>query len=1089
MKRGIALSAALALLAAAPAPAQTTLATITGTVNDATGAVLPGATITAVHIATGLKFTAQTNEAGVYTLPQLREGAYDVRFTAQGFQEAVLKGVQLVSRDVRRLDATLTIGSVETSIEVTAGATLIETETGRISGTKGAYELKTLPLNTRSLNAFFATIPGMGEASTVTATRRFSGSRRNQSDIAVDGISITASNGTQITPLMQYIESFEEVRVDTANNTAENATVGTVTIISKSGTNDLHGSAFDYYVTPFFRARDPFEAQRGTGISHSPGFSVGGPVYLPKIYNGRNRTFFFASFETSRGSARTQNLNPTVPIEPWRRGDFSALLPGTVIRDPFNNNQPFAGNRMPEARLNPTSVKIQNRFYPLPNFGNTGVLASNNYREQKVRAFDPNTYFTTRIDHRLPDDSMLYGRYTWQRSRTLEYTGNLPTIGQQWRQRNTRNALLSYTRPLRPNLLNEARWGVSFTNEPRYGPIRGLEIVKELGLTGFRPDLPDLPGVFNMGWAGIGLTGITQQVYSNPAFYNLTNFIQNHLSWFRGRHTIKAGFLFTHAKAGDLSASNDLYGNMTFSNRYTNHPYADFLLGIPTTARRAAPPVEDLFTRWAYDFFVTDDFKWTPRLTVSIGARYEVHPAWAPISGNVALFDINTGNVVVADGALGRVSPLAPPGYLNVVEAKSVGLPGKRLLLNDRNNIAPRLSIAYRPWGNSTVIRAGFGVFYDLVPRRASTNGSPFVVNEPAYTNPTPNPTVILPLIFPSTGSGLPTTVGLPGAVRTDIQIPYSMQYNFTIEHERWRNGFRISYVGTNTRQGEYNYNINAPVPDTRPFVDKPRPFPRYPGINYTTNGAGHQYNGLNLEVKRRFANGLLYDFTYVWARDIGDLERDQSQENPFDRRRERAVWEDIPAHRFTGDFVYELPFGKGKQRLNATRLQDAVFGGWELSGVFGAQTGYFLTPLWSGPDPVGTAQTASRTPANVTIRPNVLRNPNLPDGRTLDRWFDVGAFTAPTPGFFGSAAKGIVVGPGSWNINTGVAKNFSFGERTRLRWELTATNIANHPNWNNPGMNISAAATAGVISGAGDNTGFDQAGARTFRMGLRVEW
>jgi hypothetical protein len=1080
----------LCLLAVAAALAQTTLATITGTVTDASGAVLPNATVTATHADTGFKYTAKTNDAGVYTLSQLREGTYEVRITAEGFNETVLKHVQLVSRDVRRLDAGLQIGSVTTSVEVTAGATLIETETGRISATKSAYELKTLPLNTRSLNAFFATIPGMGEASTVTATRRFSGSRRNQSDIAVDGISITASNGTQITPLMQYVESFQEVRIDTANNTAENATVGAVTIVSKGGTNELHGSAFDYYVTPFFRARDPFEAQRGTGISHSPGFSVGGPVVLPKVYNGRNRTFFFTSFETSRGSVRTQNLNPTVPLEAWRRGDFSALLPGTVIRDPFNNNQPFSGNRIPAERLNATSLKIQNRFYPLPNFGNTSVLASNNYREQKVRDFDPNTYFTTRVDRRLPDDSTLYGRYTWQRSRTLEFTGNLPTIGQQWRERNTRNALLSYTKALRPTLLNEARWGVSFTNEPRFGPIKGLENVRELGLTGFRPDLPDLPGVFNMGFTGLGLTGVTQQVYSAPAFYNLTNFVQDHISWFHGRHSIKAGFMLTHAKAGDLSASNDLYGNMTFSNRFTNHPYADFLLGLPTTARRAAPPVEDLFTRRAYDFFITDEIKVTPKLTVSAGVRYEIHPAWSPISGNAAIFDIGTGRVVVADGSLSRVSPLVPAGYLDIVEASSAGLPGKSLLFTDKNNFAPRLSIAYRPWGNSTVIRAGFGIFYDLVPRRVSTNASPFVVNEPAYTNPSPNPTVILPLIFPSTGSGLPTTVGLPGAVRTGIQIPYSMQYNFTIEHERWKNGFRLSYIGTNTRQGEYNYNINSPAPDTRAYIDKPRPFPKYPGINYTTNGAGHQYNALNAEVHRRFASGLLYDFTYVWARDIGDLERDQAQENPFDRRRERGVWEDIPSQRFTGDFVYELPFGRGKKWLGATRVHDLVFGGWELSGVFGAQTGYFLTPLWTGPDPTGTAQTSSRTPANVTIRPNVIRNPNLPESqRTIDRWFDVNAFTAPTSGSFGSAAKGIIVGPGSWNINTGVAKNIALTERLRLRWEITATNIANHPNWNNPGLNISTAASAGVITGAGDNTGFDQAGARTFRTGLRVEW
>ncbi|HLJ44645.1 MAG TPA: carboxypeptidase-like regulatory domain-containing protein [Bryobacteraceae bacterium] len=315
--------------------AQTTFATITGSVTDPSGLAIPAAHITAVQAESGYKYEAQTNEAGVYTLPNLLAGTYRVTVNAAGFKDADVKDVELASRDVRRLDVTMQIGQVATTVEVSGGgATLVETETARISQTRTADDMERLPLNTRSLTSFLSLSPGVGTASTVTSTRRYAGSRRNESDISVDGVSTTASNGTQISPLTNYIESFSEARVDMANNTAENAPIGEVTVVSKSGTNELHGSAFDYYVTPMFRARDPFAPQRASGISHRPGGAIGGPVVLPHLYNGHNKTFFYFSYETSQGSITQQLLNPGVPLAPWRTGDFSALLPTTVIRIP-----------------------------------------------------------------------------------------------------------------------------------------------------------------------------------------------------------------------------------------------------------------------------------------------------------------------------------------------------------------------------------------------------------------------------------------------------------------------------------------------------------------------------------------------------------------------------------------------------------------------------------------------------------------------------------------------------------------------------------------------------------------------------------
>ena len=334
------------LLSSLPGLAQTTFATITGTVTDATGSVIPNITVSATHVATNIATTAPSNDAGVYTLPQLKEGEYRVSAKGPGFKEFVAQGIVLAARDYRRVDVRLEVGAVETVVEVQGGATLIETETARISDTKTADLMKTIPLNTRSIWAFLSLSPAVLQAGGGSSTIRFAESRGNQSHWAIDGT--TMSDGvdeTQIGPLANYIEWIQELKIDVSNNTAEFGTIGQVTSISKSGSNTLHGSAYDYYTTPWFRARNPFALARGTGISHGPGASVSGPVYIPKIYNGKDKSFFFFGYETSRGSAVTQSINPTVPPAPWRQGDFSTLA--TALVDPFNNRVPFADNRIP----------------------------------------------------------------------------------------------------------------------------------------------------------------------------------------------------------------------------------------------------------------------------------------------------------------------------------------------------------------------------------------------------------------------------------------------------------------------------------------------------------------------------------------------------------------------------------------------------------------------------------------------------------------------------------------------------------------------------------------------------------------------
>lgn len=1066
---------------------QTTFASITGTVTDSTGAATAGAVVEAIHLRSNYRYAARSNESGTYTVPNLLEGEYTLRVRHPGFQEFVVQDIQLIARDQRRIDIELRVGSVETRVEVTAGATLIETETARIGDAKSNATLNALPLNTRSLYSFLALTPGV-LAATGQATRRFAGSRINQSDQSIDGITVSNGfDGTQISPLVDYIESFAEVRVDLANNTADIGSIGQVTVISKSGSNEFHGSLFTYYSTPGFRARDPFAAERPAGILHQPGFSVGGPVVLPKIYNGKNRTFFFGSFETSRGSNILQLLNPTVPLPSWRAGDFSGLA--APIRDPFGG-APFPQNRIPASRLNPVSIRYQDRFWPLPNFGDPNVFTAQNFREQRSRPFDPNTYWTTRIDHRFGEKGFLFGRYTWNRSYNRPFESNLPTVGQLWNVRDTRAFNLSYTHTFTSNLVSETRWGYAWNDNPRHGPTMGSELARELGLAGLVDNLPGINGILDVSFAGLAVTQVTQTQWRHPGFANFAQQYQQHLNWYRGRHAVKGGFQFSRVNFRDQQANDAMFGRINFSNRFTGHPYADFLFGIPTNMNRAFPPVLQDRTRWAYEFFITDDWKVTPKLTLNIGMRYEVKPGWTEGAGMQALFDIGTGSVVIPDGAGARVSPLMPAGFVPIAEASSLGYAAATLIRTDMNNWAPRIGLAWRPFGPNTVLRAGYGIFYDVVPRALAAGGSPFVLNEPLFTNPAGNPQVILPRVFPDQGGAL-STITLPAAVRQDIRLPFSMQYNFTLEHQRWSTGFRLSYIGTNTRQGEWGFNINSPLPGPAPFVDKPRMFPRYPGITYFGNGAGHQYHSLQAEAERRFSNGFGYQVSWTWARDIGDLDRGQSPENPFDRRRERGVWTDIPTHRVTGNMMYELPFGKGKPFLsNGNRVVNLVAGGWELSAAYNYHSGLFLTPQWIGPDPVGIAFTTSRTPPNVTLRPDILRDPNLPrDQRTPGRWFDVSAFAPPQPGSFGTSARGTIIGPDSMVWSFALMKTFPIGERARIRADILAANALNRANYSAPNVNIADFGAVGVIGGVGGTATLDGSGARALRAGLRFEW
>lgn len=1065
---------------------QSTTATITGHVTDPAGAAVANASVEATQIQTNFRYTAVSDENGLFVIPKLQDGTYRLSIKAGGFQEFRVGDIILAGRDTRRVDAALRLGTVDTVVEVRGGATLIETESARLAATQDREVMRALPLTLRRAWDYFTMTPNIERTGGFQI--RFSGTGNLQGDATIDGTTVAGAFASPIGPLLDRTELVQEMRVDQAQNSAEFATMGQVAMVSRAGSNDWHGVVADYYSTPAFRARNPFTDARDSTRRHQFIFSAGGPVWIPKIYNGRNKTFFFWTLEIAQGSKNVQQLVRGVPLDRWRNGDFGDIA--TPIRDPFNNNAPFAGNRIPDSRINATSRRYQTDFIPTPNFGDTGVFSPTNYRTTWLLPFVAQPTQTFRGDHRFNEKHQIYGRYTGVRWNFDGPETSLPTLGTGAKAPNFRKMdtlTFAHTWTASSRLLNELRYGLSSQRWPQGTTINGQQMVNDYGLRGLAPNLPSVGGIHRVFFDQLGISAVTSRATCDPCDQQAAHSIYQTLTWIQGKHTMKMGVNLRHSRFQQMRQPDALFGQTRFSTRFTGHTYADFLLGIPTTMSRAFAAVEQNQYRWTQGYFFTDEWRLNPKLTLTLGLRWDAQTPWGEANNLLAVFDVPTGKIVVPNGMLGRVNPLFPRGYVDVVEASAANRPD-RLIRADWNNWQPRFGFAYRPW-NNTVFRGGFGLAYNQAPRGVATAGLPYVLNEPDYTNPLVNP-LAFPVVFPATGPGGPASVSIPNSVKPDIKIGQVIQYSFTAEHQRWDTGFQLNYTGTGTRHGVWGYDVNSPLVSSELYVNKARRFPNFPSINFFDNGAGHQYHAFTAMAERRARGGLYFRTYYTWAKDIGDLEDGQMAEYAFDRRRERAWWERMPLHRWSFSSMWDLPYGKGKKwGSSANRWVDGIFGGWQLSTIAAIEGGRALTPFWSGPDPTGTRFTPNATRPVVTIRPDRTGNPNL-DNPAVDRWFDINAFAGPGVGAFGSAPKGAITGPGVRVMHNSVAKHFTIKERARVRLEFLATNTLNHPNWADPNTNITAAGVAGRVTNVTDrNAKFDSAIPREIQGQIRLEW
>ena len=1063
-----------------------TFVTITGVVQDPSGAVVPGASIEATQTQRSFKYTAQSNDAGQYTLANLLEGTYMLVVRAAGFRDFKAENIIVTNGDIRRVDAILAMGTAATSIEVAeaaAGATLIETETARIADTRDREVYYKYPLGDDALFSVMVYAP----QATFTSNwnLRLAGSTEVMQTI--DGADTNSPTGGWEPTVVGRSEMFQEVHVDIAQGNAEQISLGQVVVVSRSGTNQLHGTARETYSNWKANARDPFQLVKMPSSEYWPhraAAGIGGPIYLPKIYNGKNRSFFFFALEHWNGPKMPYTEQRSVPLNRWRSGDFSTVA-GTAVRDPFNGNAPFPGNAIPASRINPVARAYQEMLIPGQNYGGPDTFDPKvpTYVKTYGRLLAPvrRPTATIRLDHRISDKQFLFGRWNairWNMSRPETIFPQL-TPKRNY-HRNLNNIALGHTYVIRSNLLNEVLYGLMTREDPSQSAWRGLDVVKQLGFQGLVDNLPDVTGLPAVSFQRSGLAAVSSAADCKPCGQYRTHSFNDNVSWFHNGHSFKFGVNLHYLVSRTQSQSGSLFGSSVFSGNFTGFDYADFLLGIPTTMSRSFPALLRDMRHWSQGYYAQDNWKVSNKLTLNLGLRWDAQMPWSEVNGGLlSAFDPASGRIVVPNGSLNRVSSLLPRGYVDVVGASTLGYP-KNLVNTDWKNFQPRMGLAYRPWGNRTVFRGGLGLAYALQQRSPTQVGVPYVISEPSYTNPADNP-LVWPVEFPSTGSGRPTTVSLPGAIDPNLQVPRVIQYSATIEHQRWDTGFMIQYVGTGTRQGVYTYNINQPVADARLYINKPRAFPNYSDISYTGNGAGHQYHALTFQALRKQMRNLYAQTYFTWAKDIYDLEAGQSPEDTYNRARERAPYQEQPKFRFCSTTIYQFPIGRGQKFLNhAHWLVNGLVGGWRLSTIFVQESGRPLTAMWTGPDPTGTRYSGSSTRPTVTIRPDALRNPNLANP-TQYGWFDVKAFAAPQLGLFGSEAKGVIVGPAPMTFSNALAKEFPIRERARLQFELLVPNTFNHPNWAAPQTNVTNA-TAGLSTAISGQV-------RWIQVQGRLEW
>lgn len=1091
-------------LMAAVSHAQSTFGSFVGTVHDPSGAAVAGGIVTVKNTGTSAQRSTLTNEKGDYVLVNLEAGSYELTVEAPGFQKSRYTA-ELAARDTVRVDAALSVAAQTSTVMVNASAeAVITTDVSSIATAKTGRELVDLPVaiasrGSGSTSPISTLTTQAGVQTDASGNLSVAGAKPSMLSVSIDGISsVSPRSSAAISELFPSFGAIAEIRVSEINNAAEFGGVSDITTTSRGGSNAFHGGLFDNLQNTAFNARNTFSASVPKLDMNDFGVFAGGPVFVPGLYHGRNKTFFFASYEGLR-LAKQSVLTESVPSLALRSGDLSAYKP---VKDP-DTGAPFPNNQIPVTRFSPISSNALAMFYPLPNTGAPNAV-SNNFAMNFPTPIDSDQG-DIRIDQVIGSRQSAFARYTYKKRSVLNAPTGSVNQGPTTAPEVDAGLTVAHNWILTPHLVNEVRAGFNSTNSSSSNQTLATQTISQLGFTGI-PDPP--PG---SGSPSFSITGFQAASFGASSISKGKNLqLIDNLTWVRGRHTLKFGGDYRHMTAlfSNVFASSRA-GTYSFNNSVTSsiigNAYAAFLLGIPDSTGLATVLNPDTFSYGnSYALYAQDDWKATSRLTINYGLRWEYHPAFNDHYSNLADFlpdysaTINGvpvhGAVVVPDKGMKWVNPdfVASITPTPILSATQAGLP-QSMHYNSKASFAPRVGFAWRVFGDDkTVIRGGYGRYVETLLSALITAGWAVEASEVgSYTNSIVNgkPALTFPYAFPSNLSQ-PGVATFEYASDIHYKDPIVQQWNFTLERSLgFATALRVSYDGSHGSNLGYSINLNQVPANTVGFaVAKANaPYPIWAHITDYLNGARSNYNAFTVAVNKRFSHGLQFQNSYVYAKNLSN----GAGYNPTAFTGEAGGRVTDPRNidldygnvaftrrsRFLSTFLYDLPFNRGGP------LMRRLAGNWQLAGVLLFQTGPFLTVTASGADPMGTnfpnLEGAGR--ADVVSGVSVK-----PQNQSTQNWVNAAAFAIPANniGRPGNSSIGSVVGPGTQAVSVSLFKTVKFTEVKSFQIGAAASNVFNHPNYATPSLNLASPSSFGTITSMQSQ---ENGGPRSLQLTARI--
>jgi len=1065
-----------ALLIAGVAAAQTPNATLVGRITDGSHAGVPGAAIQVRNVNTNESRTAQSQFDGEYTVSNLSPGSYEVIIDKAGFRRLHESNLELQVEQTARLDAQLQIGTTAETVEVKADVPLLNTETSSRGDVITSNEITEMPLNGRDFNDLAFLVAGVQPAEQGGKGSPYvvNGARADASNVLIDGLNDQNPRdaGAQARP---PLDSLQEFKLQTSGYSAEYGRLagGVVSMVLRSGGNQLHGALFEYVRNDLFDARNFFDQGKSELRRNQFGGTISGPLTIPKLYKGRDRTFYFVSWESFRQVQGTNSLG-IVPTALERQGGFSQSVDANgkpiLIKDPLLSGSCtatstaacFKGNVIPSSRFNPIAQQLLQN-YALPN-----LTGPNNYI---ANARNPDNWdsFLFKVDQRLSAKDNFAVRVLERReTSTNPFSGSpLGTFGATTDSSQSLYGI-SETRIFTPTLINEFRMGLTRTRNNEVSSHAGTNWAAQYGIPGTTTD-PSLAAFPKFSITGFETFGDST---SNPIRYTVNNFNWNDVvTWNKGKHSIKIGGDILRVQYYQPTNSN-FNGTFTFNGKLTNNGIGDFLLGSPSSTSRKIGTVTNHIYSSALGFFVQDDYKVAPNLTLNLGLRYEIQKTPNEKYGQMSNYVPSIGKVILAgDSTVPNLqATVASAGLTGLVGlARDFGLPNS-LVNTNYDNFAPRVGFAWRPFGNNrTVLRSGYGIFYTgsrlSAIRTDLTGGFPFSISQ-SFTGSTSNPS-LLTLGNPFTAS-LAKVTGVTTANGFEVNppAPYLESWNFTIERElglgvaleAGYSGSKGTHLG---RKYDINQQVRTPTLTTRPYAG-------FADIEYYSFGGNSSYNAGTLTLRKRLQHGLIFRANYTYGKSIdvnsglnyaGDGGY-QGAQNSLDLNSERGRSDFDIRHVFSMNFAWRLPF-----------RQNFLIRGWQLAGSGTAYSGAPFTPQVSGPsNDLAQATRPDRIATGTVANPSA----NL--------WFNVAAFPiVPDSAFrFGNSGRNILDGPGSIAMNLSLAREFRIGERNRVQFRWETFNVTNHTNLQLPNVALDKANAGTIIKSKP---------ARVMQLGLRYQF